>query len=154
MTIHLSALPPRYWLRAIASLCKAQVISSVLPTALSHPTRYIDLRHQWHPRRYVSAQDESTQREEPTCNGIAISAATNADMPRKELLVATALDDRPTLASTMYARVLAYIHLPRKVKRAQQRAWVRHTLQRTRTRKASHISLRHARAAGRPRHTR
>lgn len=32
-------------------------------------------------------------------------------MPRKELLVATAIDERPRFASTTYARLLAYIHL-------------------------------------------
>lgn len=35
----------------------------------------------------------------------------NADIPRKELLVATAVEERPVFESTMYASVLEYIHL-------------------------------------------
>lgn len=34
-----------------------------------------------------------------------------AIVPRNELFVATAVDERPGLASTRYASVLAYIHL-------------------------------------------
>ena len=55
--------------------------------------------------------ETTSQTRTPTCNGTAISPATNPDIPRKQLLVATALDDRPTLASTMYVKELAYIHL-------------------------------------------
>lgn len=36
-----------------------------------------------------------------TCNGTATSDATNANKPRNALLVATAEEDRPVLASTM-----------------------------------------------------
>ena len=41
-----------------------------------------------------------------TWRGTAISVATKADIPRKALFAATAVDDRPTLASTMYAKEL------------------------------------------------
>ena len=41
-----------------------------------------------------------------TCSGTAISVAINAAMPRKALFVATAVEDRPTLASTIYANEL------------------------------------------------
>ena len=44
VTIHISASLHQYWLRASIYLCKAQVISSVPPTASSQPTGYIDLR--------------------------------------------------------------------------------------------------------------
>lgn len=46
-----------------------------------------------------------------TCNGTATSNEINAMTPEHELFVATALDDLPTLASTMYAREVKYIHL-------------------------------------------
>lgn len=55
-----------------------------------------------------------------TCRGTATSAAINAAIPRNELFVAAAVEDRPTFASTIYANVLEYIHLY-KVKR--QRKW-------------------------------
>jgi hypothetical protein len=41
-----------------------------------------------------------------TWSGTAISVATNAAMPRKALFVATAVEERPTLASTIYASEL------------------------------------------------
>lgn len=41
-----------------------------------------------------------------TWRGTAISVATKANIPRKALFAATAVDDRPTLASTMYAKEL------------------------------------------------
>lgn len=41
-----------------------------------------------------------------TCNGTATSEAMNAKRPRNALLVATAEEERPTLASTIYASVL------------------------------------------------
>lgn len=40
-------------------------------------------------------------------SGAATSAAMNPKTPRKRLFVATAVEDRPVLASTMYASVLA-----------------------------------------------
>ena len=46
-----------------------------------------------------------------TCIGTATSAAMKAMPPRKALLEATAEDERPLLASTIYARVLEYIQL-------------------------------------------
>jgi hypothetical protein len=46
-----------------------------------------------------------------TCSGTATSAAMNPANPLHKLLVATAVDERPTLASTIYASVLEYIHL-------------------------------------------
>ena len=42
---------------------------------------------------------------------MATSAAAKAIVPRKALFVATACDDRPLLASTIYASVLEYIEL-------------------------------------------
>ena len=48
---------------------------------------------------------------ERTCNGTAISAATKPNDPRKQLFKATADELRPTLASTIYARVLEYMDL-------------------------------------------
>lgn len=50
-----------------------------------------------------------------TWSGTATSAATKARIPLKQLFVATAVDERPTLASTMYVRVMEYIHLCRCV---------------------------------------
>jgi hypothetical protein len=47
----------------------------------------------------------------PTCSGTATSAAMNPAIPLHKVLVATAVDERPTLASTIYASVLKYIHL-------------------------------------------
>ena len=41
-----------------------------------------------------------------TWSGTAISAATKALPPRKQLFVAVAEEERPVLASTMYANVL------------------------------------------------
>ena len=41
-----------------------------------------------------------------TWSGAATSVATKAVRPRNALLAATAEDERPMLASTMYARVL------------------------------------------------
>jgi hypothetical protein len=78
------------------------------------------------------------QHRGPTCNGTAISAATNADIPRKELLVATALDDRPTLASTMYAKVLAYIHLINHDCSDEDRGQRRHDVHRKEPRQEEH----------------
>ena len=49
-----------------------------------------------------------------TCRGAATSVAMNAVRPRNALFAATADDDRPTLASTMYASVLVYIDLSRQ----------------------------------------
>jgi hypothetical protein len=49
--------------------------------------------------------------EKLTWSGTAISAATKPPIPRNELFVATAVDERPMFASTIYARALAYIHL-------------------------------------------
>ena len=41
-----------------------------------------------------------------TCIGTAISVATKAKIPRNALFAATTTEDRPALASTIYARVL------------------------------------------------
>lgn len=38
-----------------------------------------------------------------------------ANMPRIALFAATAVDDRPTLESTVYAKELEYVHLKKKV---------------------------------------
>ena len=46
-----------------------------------------------------------------SCSGTAASVNTNAATPRKQLFIATADEERPGLASTIYAAVLEYIHL-------------------------------------------
>lgn len=50
-----------------------------------------------------------------TCIGTATSVLEKAHRPRNTLLVATALEDLPALASTIYARMLLYIMLKRAV---------------------------------------
>lgn len=56
-------------------------------------------------------QNDDNQSDVLACKGIATSAAMNAISPRKKLFTATALEDRPALASTMYANILEYIQL-------------------------------------------
>ena len=46
-----------------------------------------------------------------TCSGTASSAAMKPAVPLKKLFVATAVEDLPVFASTIYASVLEYIHL-------------------------------------------
>jgi hypothetical protein len=57
----------------------------------------------------------------PTCRGTAISVATKAVSPRTVLFVATAVEDRPVFASTMYASVDEEIHLPSPTKKSVSR---------------------------------
>lgn len=49
-----------------------------------------------------------------TCNGTATSVAMNANVPRHALFVATAEEERPELASTIYDSVLEYMALVNK----------------------------------------
>ena len=72
------------------------------------------------PPRTCTSKSESSQRiRSPaqsvynppspvdSCNGTAARIKTKADPPRKQLFVATAAEERPGFASTMYASVLA-----------------------------------------------
>lgn len=59
-----------------------------------------------YPREIDMSANERSKDKMRTWRGTAISVATKANIPRKALFAATAVDDRPTLASTMYAKEL------------------------------------------------
>ena len=78
----------------------------------SHFSRHAPPRHQTRRMRSSERRTRPAQSEYvppspiASCSGTATSAATKAESPRNALFVATADEERPLLASTMYASVL------------------------------------------------